>query len=331
MKIIKTVMVTGGAGYVGSILVPKLLKDGYKVKVLDLFIYGDTLAAEAHNPNLEQIKGDIRDEKTVKKAMLGADAVIHLACISNDPSYDLDPVLGKSINYDALKTIIRIAKESNIQRFIQASTSAVYGIKKELDVVEDLPLEPLTDYAKYKALSEKLLTKELSPLLPTVMIRSATVCGYSPRQRLDLTVNILTNYAVNENIIKVFGGEQYRPNIHIDDITDLYKNLLVMPTEKIAGKIFNFGAENYKVIELARMVEDIVKPSGGIKLEPTNDNRSYRVSSEKIKKELGVEPTRNINQAIHDLMTAFKENKIPNSMNDIKYYNIKMMSSINLK
>lgn len=327
MNEIKTVLVTGGAGYVGSVLVPKLLKENYKVKVLDLYIYGNTLFPHT---NLSEIKGDIRKKSDLKKALNSIDAVIHLACISNDPSYDLNPTLSKSINYDAFKPLIEEVKKAKIKRFIQASSSSVYGIKEEDNVTEDLLLEPLTDYAKYKALSEELLLKKLNPFVPTVIIRSATVCGYSPRQRLDLTVNILTNHAINNNVIKVLGGNQHRPNVHIDDITNLYKNLLTIPTAKMSGKVYNFGAQNHTVSEIAQMVKKIVRPKGGVVFEDTPDQRSYRISSGKIKKELGFAPKKSINQAITDLTKAFRKEKIPNSMTDERYYNIKTMQKINL-
>jgi len=329
----QTVLVTGGAGYVGSVLVPKMLDKGYRVKVLDLYMYGDhVLDAVKSNPNLEQIKGDIRDRALLEKVIPGCDSVIHLACISNDPSFELDPTLGKSINYDAFFDLVEVSKKSKVGRFIYASSSSVYGIKEEENVTEDLALEPLTDYSKYKALCEDVLLKAQSPDFTTVIIRPATVCGYSPRLRLDLTVNILTNHAVNNGKITVFGGEQKRPNIHIEDMADVYLHLLELPDEKVAGKVFNAGYENHKVGEIAEMVRHVV---GEDKIEivttPTDDNRSYHISSEKIKRELGFEPKHTIEDAIRDLHDAFNDNKIPDSMNDIRYYNIKTMQKINLK
>ncbi|MDP7285937.1 MAG: NAD-dependent epimerase/dehydratase, partial [Dehalococcoidales bacterium] len=181
MKKTTTVCITGGAGYVGSILVPKLLDKGYRVKVLDLYLYGeDVLDTVKDHPHLEQIKGDIRDQALLGKVIPGTDALLHLACISNDPSFELDPQLGKSINYDAFLTLVAVAKQCRVKRFIYASTSSVYGIKKEEDVTEELLPEPLTDYSKYKALCEDVLLKEQSPDFTTVVIRPATVCGYSP-------------------------------------------------------------------------------------------------------------------------------------------------------
>lgn len=324
---IKSVLVTGGAGYVGSVLVPKLLKNGYKVKALDLYLYGeDVLDGVKDNPNLTQIKGDIRDKMLLEKVMPGINAVIHLACISNDPSFELNPELGKSINYDAFIHLVEVSKKHKVRRFIYASTSSVYGIKEEENVTEDLPLEPLTDYSKYKALCEPVLLKEESPGFVPVVIRPATVCGYSPRQRLDLTVNILTNHAVNRGKIKVFGGEQKRPNIHIKDMADLYVKLLEYPDHLINGKTFNAGYENHKVREIAQMVKKVVvRDDLKIETVPTDDNRSYHISSQKIERELGYKPKHTIEDAIKDLCNAFKEGKIPDPMNNIRWYNIKTM------
>jgi len=329
---LKNILVTGGAGYVGAVLVPKLLNAGYNVKVIDLYIYGDdVLAAVKDNPALTEVKGDIRDRAMLEREMPGTDAVIHLACISNDPSYELDPDLGKSINYDAFLTLVDTAKAGGVKRFIYASSSSVYGIKSEPEVTEDLPLEPLTDYSKYKALCEDYLQKEASDDFIVTTIRPATVCGYSPRLRLDLTVNILTNHAVNKGEITVFGGEQKRPNFHIEDMTDLYVFLLEQPAGKIHKKIYNAGYENYKVREIAEMVNGELGGNIPIKVTPTNDNRSYHVSSKKIKAELGFEAKRTIPQAIHDLKAAFDAGKIPDPMNGRRYYNIKTMQDIKLK
>jgi len=329
---IRKVFVTGGAGYVGSVLVPKLLNSGYHVRVLDLYIYGDNvLDAVRDHPNLEQIKGDLRNRALLEEIIPSCDAVIHLACISNDPSFELDPGLGKSINYDAFTPLVEISKNSGVERFIYASTSSVYGIKEEENVTEDLPLEPLTDYSRYKALCEDILRKYQSDDFMTVIIRPATVCGYSPRLRLDLTVNILTNHAVNKGVITVFGGEQKRPNIHIEDVADLYVQLLGLPTEKIAGKTYNAGYENHKVSEIAEIVRGVVGKNVEIVTTPTDDLRSYHISSEKIRREIGFVPKHTIEDAVSGLCDAFEAGKIPNPMAGLQYYNVKMMQAINIK
>lgn len=328
---LKTILVTGGAGYVGAVLVPKMLAKGYHVKVLDLYMYGDVLKSVKGHPSLEEIKADLRDVEVLKKVIPGCDAIIHLACISNDPSFELNPDLGKSINYDAFIPLVDIAKDSGVKRFIYASSSSVYGIKEVQDVTEDLPLEPLTDYSKYKAMCEDVLMKKRTPGFTTLILRPATICGYSSRLRLDLTVNILTNHAYNNREIKVFGGEQMRPNLHIDDMADLYLRTLEWPDEAIDGKIYNAGYENYRVREIADMVKSEVGPDVSIVTTPTDDNRSYHVSSHKIKRELGFAPAHSIQDAVRDLVGAFDDGKIPNSMTDIHYYNIKTMQSIQLK
>jgi len=325
----KNIFITGGAGYVGAILVPKLLKKGYNVTVLDLMIYGEDVLP--NNPNLKKVKGDIRDQVLLKKILPGQDAVIHLACISNDPSFELNPGLGKSINLDAFEPLVKISKESGVKRFIYASSSSVYGIKDAPNVNEEMELDPLTDYSKFKAECETILNKYQSDNFTTITIRPATVCGYSPRLRLDLTVNILTNLAVNKGEITVFGGEQKRPNIHIEDMTDLYCLLLTLPEKQIAGKIFNAGYENHTVAQIAQMVKNVIGDKVKIITTPTNDHRSYHISSEKIKKELGFEPQHTIEDAVSDLKHEFDAGHIPDSLNNHKYFNVKLMQDIHLQ
>lgn len=332
MRKLKTVLVTGGAGYVGAVLVPKLLQAGYKVKVLDLYIYGqNVLESVKDNPNLEEIQGDIRDRHLLEKIIPGCDAVIHLACISNDPSFELDPDLGRSINYNAFFDLVDVAKDSGVNRFIYASSASVYGIKETENVTEDLELMPLTDYSRYKALCEEILLNKREPGFVTLILRPASICGYSPRQRLDLVVNIFTNQAINNGKITVFGGENKRPSLHIEDMTELYLKSLQWPDEAIDGKIFNVGYENYTVTEIANMTRKVIGEFVEIVTTPTNDNRSYHISSEKIKQELGFIPTHTVENAIQDLVTAFKANKLPNSLTDSRYYNVKVMNEINLK
>lgn len=332
MKKLKNVLVTGGAGYVGSVLVPKLLANKYSVKVLDLYMYGDDVLNEVKgHPCLKEIKGDIRDSSLLEKEIPGTDVIIHLACISNDPSYELDPQLGKAINYDAFISLVKVAKKNRVKRFIYASSSSVYGVKEVPDVTEDLDLEPLTDYSKYKAECERVLLDSASDDFVVTIIRPATVCGYSPRLRLDLTVNLLTNHAINKGCISVFGGEQMRPNIHIEDMADLYCYLLELPDEKIHKKIFNAGYENYKVKDIAKMIQSVIDRHIPITTIPTNDARSYHVSSKKIKKELGFSPKHAVEEAVSDLKKAFDAGKIPNPMTDIRYYNIDTMKAMKLK
>jgi nucleoside-diphosphate-sugar epimerase len=326
----KNVMVVGGAGYVGCVLVPKLLDKGYDVTVYDIMFFTDRGLPKG-NPKLKVIKGDVRDIGAFEKAVKGMDAIIHLACISNDPSFELNPNLSRSINYESFEPTVIAAKEAGVKRFIFASTSSVYGVSDSPDVTEEHPLVPLTDYNKYKGMCEPLLLKHHDDRFTTVVIRPATVCGYSPRTRMDLSVNILTNNAYNKGVITVFGGKQMRPNIHIEDVTDLYVQLLTTPKELIAKETFNAGFENRTISELAEMVKRVIEKEcpekGQIRVEttPSNDNRSYHVSSAKIAKKLGYKPRRNVEDAVRDLVRAFKAGKLPDSLNDPYYFNIKMM------
>jgi nucleoside-diphosphate-sugar epimerase len=330
-----TILVTGGAGYVGSVLVPKLLARGYRVKVLDLYIYGRDVLAP--HPQLEEIWGDIRDRALLTQILPGCDAVIHLAAISNDPSFDLNPALSRAINYDAFTPLVEISQSSGVQRFIFASSASVYGISDAPEVTEEHPLVPLTDYNKYKGLCEKILLPYQSPNFTTVIVRPATLCGYAPRQRLDLTVNILTNHACNAGKITVFGGSQYRPNLHIQDMTDLYLQLLEEPKERIAGEVFNAGNQNHSVRDIAEIVREVVqqefpeKPTLEIVTTPSDDIRSYRLTSDKIRHQLGFMPKYSIADAVRELCQAFAAGKLPNSLTDARYFNIKLMQEINLK
>ena len=329
---IKTVLVTGGAGYVGSVLTPLLLKEGYHVRVLDLFIYGEEVLDEVKDhERLELFRGDLRDQALLKRALAGCDAVIHLACISNDPSFELDAALARSINYDAFMPLVDIAKDSGVKRFIYASSSSVYGIREELNVTEELELKPLTDYSKYKAMCEDELMKRRSPGFTVLTLRPATVCGYSPRLRLDLSVNILTNHAVNKGKITVFGGGQLRPNFHVRDCAELYIKSLAWPDAEIDGKVYNAGYQNLTISAIAEVVRSVVGDNVAIEATPSNDNRSYHISSDKIKRELGYEPRHTIEDAVRELKAAFTDGAVPNPMTDSRYYNIKRMQELQLK
>jgi nucleoside-diphosphate-sugar epimerase len=323
------IYITGGAGYVGAMLVPRLLEVGRTVTVIDLMMYGENVLNP--HPKLTTIKGDIRDAALLKKTIPGHDAVIHLACISNDPSFDLSPELGKSINLDAFRPLVDISKKAGVKRFVYASSSSVYGVKEEPNVHEGMSLEPLTDYSKFKADCERILAEYQSPDFTTVTIRPATVCGYSPRQRLDVVVNILTNLAFHKREITVFGGKQLRPNIHIADMVESYIVVLNAPKEAVAGEIFNAGYENQSVLELAETVKQVIGDDVKLVATPTNDNRSYHISSKKIAEKLGFVPKHTIREAVEDLRRALEAGMLPNSLQDERYFNIKRMQSLKLQ
>ena len=324
----KKIVVTGGCGYVGSVLVPMLIKNNFKVTVIDLEIYGNHLK---NNVNLELIKGDIRDKNLLENILKNHDTVIHMACISNDPSFELNPTLGKSINLDAFLPLVEISKKNKIKKFIYASSSSVYGIKSEENVTEEMPLNPLTDYSKFKAECEKILDSYISDDFACITVRPATVCGFSPRQRLDVIVNILTNLAYHKREISIFGGDQLRPNIHIIDLCKAYIKLLKSNIELINGHKFNVGGHNYSVNEIANRTKKIIGEDVKLVRSHSDDNRSYHISSQKIKDKLNFKVKYNIDDAIQELKKAFEEKYFSNPLENEFYFNIKRMQNINLK
>ncbi|MBI4371692.1 MAG: SDR family oxidoreductase [Elusimicrobia bacterium] len=332
----RRILVTGGAGYVGSALVPALLRDGARVRSLDLGLYGrEALAAVRGRPELEEVRGDLRDEGLVRRALEDCDAVIHLACISNDPSFELDPALGKSINRDAFEPLARLAREAGVKRFIYASSSSVYGVSGAPEVAEDHPLAPMTDYSRCKAQCEPILLALRAPSFVPVVLRPATVCGYAPRLRLDLVVNLLTAHAWFNRRVKIFGGAQMRPNIHVADMVDAYRLMLALPDADVAGEIFNVGDENRTVAELAELARGVVArlapERGPVALEvvPTDDQRSYKISSAKILRKLGFKTRRTIAQAVESLVAAFQAGKVTD-LDDPLYHNIRVMQAAKL-
>jgi nucleoside-diphosphate-sugar epimerase len=330
----QNVLVTGGAGYVGHVLTPRLLVEGYHVTVYDRLYFGCRLP---NHPNLKVVQGDIRNSEQLAEALVGQDAVLHLACISNDASFELDEKLSETINYECFEPMVIAAKNSGVKRFVYCSSSSVYGVSDSPNVTEEHPLVPLTLYNKFKGMCEPLLWKHRCDDFTCVVIRPATVCGYSPRTRLDLSVNILTNHAVNKGTITVFGGNQMRPNLHIEDMVDAYLLMLQAPHQKVQGETFNIGFQNYSIAEIANMVKKVVEeelPEKGkinIVTTPTNDMRSYHVNSDKVKRALGFEPKRSIEDAVRDLTRAFRNNLMPNSFDDDWYYNVRTMKTIGAK
>jgi nucleoside-diphosphate-sugar epimerase len=321
----KKILITGGAGYVGTLLTPQLLDLGYEVIVYDTQYFGCFLNK---HQNLTVLKKDIRDIDSFKKACEDVKVVLHLACISNDPSFELDENLSKSINYDCFEDLVITAKNAGVKRFVYCSSSSVYGVSDQPDVTEEHPLVPLTLYNKYKGLCEPILFKHKSDSFECVVLRPATVCGYSPRMRFDLSVNILTNHAVNNKKIKVFGGTQLRPNLHIQDMCDFYKLLIEAPKEKIQGEIFNAGYQNQSILNIAEIVKKVVLSEFpeiktiDLQIESSNDLRSYHINSDKVKKVLGFQPKFTIEDAVKDICDAFKAGKFINSMDNSDYFNV---------
>ena len=331
----KKILITGGAGYVGSRLTPQLLKLGYNIRILDTLFYGAN-CLPLSDPNLEILKADIRDVNHHQKFFEDVNTVIHLGCISNDASFELDETLSRTINFDAFEPLVIAAKNAGVKRFIYASSSSVYGVSEKTNVTESHPLVPLTLYNKYKGLCEPLLFKHETEDFVCTVIRPATLCGYAPRQRLDLTVNILTNWAINRRKITVFGGSQLRPNLHIQDMCDLYKQLLIEDGRKIRGQTFNVGYQNMSVMDIALLVRRIVQEEtpkeADIPIEKSNsdDMRSYHINSDKIRKTIGFVPKYTIEDAVRELCKAFKENKLPLSFDDDQYFNVRQMKALNV-
>ena len=332
-RLFNSVLVTGGAGYCGSLLVPQLLREGYKVTVYDTLFFGDSFLPK-DNPNLRIEKGDIRDTAHLAAAAAGHDAFVSLACISNDASFELDEKLSTSVNMDAFEPMVLAAKNAGVKRFVYASSSSVYGVSDQPNVTEEHPLVPLTLYNKYKGLCEPVLKKHADDSFTGVIFRPATVCGYAPRLRLDLSVNILTNHAVNAGKITVFGGSQLRPNLHVQDYCDAVQLFLTAPAEKIQKETFNVGYQNLSIMQIAEMVQNIVSqefPEKGrveIVTTPSDDLRSYHINSEKIKRVLGYSPKRTIEDAVRDLCHAFRDGLVPDSMQDDRYFNVKRLKRL---
>jgi len=332
----KSIFITGGAGYCGSRLVPQLLKEGFEVTIFDNFYFGDDFLPKSEK-NLTLIKGDIRNTKKLKQSCVNHDVFLHLACVSNDASFELDENFSTEVNLNCFEPMVLAAKNSGIKRFIYASTSSVYGISNKKNVTEDHPFVPLTLYNKYKGMCEPLLLKHTDKNFEGVIFRPATVCGYAPRQRLDLSVNILTNHAVNKNKITIFGGEQLRPNIHIQDYCDFVKLVIKSSTEKIKNQQFNVGYQNLSMTEIAKIVKKVVnkefndKPEIDLVFTKSNDNRSYHICSDKVKNILGFQPKYTIEDAVKELCDHFKKGEFKNSFDDDKYFNVQRLKKIQAK
>ena len=304
------ILVTGACGYKGTVLVPKLLTAGHEVVAFDIMWFGNHLAP---HPKLRVVEGDVRDIGSVP--LDGVDGVIHLSSVANDPCSDLDPKLTWEISCLATMQLADKAVRVGIPHFIYASSGSVYGLKDEPQVTEDLELVPLSEYNKTKMVGERVLLS-YADRMAVQIVRPATVCGLSPRMRLDVAVNLLTMQALAKGEITVLGGDQTRPNIHIDDITDLYLFLLDRP--QVTG-VFNAGFENLSILEIANLVAGV---SGAkIVVKPSNDPRSYRVNSDKILA-TGFHPKKSVKMAIDEIGEAFRAGHLKD---EDRFYNLKWM------
>jgi nucleoside-diphosphate-sugar epimerase len=325
------ILVTGGAGYVGARLVPELVKEGYEVNVLDWFIYKPTLFDDLKE-SVTKIKGDLRSQSDIEASLEGVDKVIHLACISNDPSAELNKDFTLDVNQNGFRTLLEICRKIDLDRFIFASSSSIYGISDSLNVYEDHPRVPISLYNISKAWCEDLLFSEFKDL-PFSIIRPATICGYSERQRLDLAVNLLTSHAIQKKQINIFGGDQHRPNLNIKDMVDLYLYFLKIDKNKIHHEIFNASYGNLTITEIANSISDALEPKIGkieMKWLESDDPRSYRVNSDKLFS-LGFKPKFNIEDAVIELHDAFKKKKILGDVSDPIFNNVQMMKNLELK
>lgn len=304
------ILVTGACGYKGHVLVPKLLERGYDVVAFDTMWFGNFLP---QNPKLECIKGDVRDIESIP--LEGVDAIIHLSSIANDPCGDLDPKLTWEVSALATMQLADKAMRKGIKRFIYASSGSVYGVKDEPRVTEDLELKPISEYNKTKMVSERVLFGYKDDMC-VQMVRPATVCGYSPRMRLDVSVNMLTMQALTKGKITVFGGDQTRPNIHIDDITDVYLHLLDHPE---ATGVYNAGFENISILDIAKLVTKYVPAE--IIVTESNDPRSYRVNSDKLLA-TGFKPKKSVEFAIQEIIEKYKQGILKD---EERFHNLKWM------
>jgi nucleoside-diphosphate-sugar epimerase len=304
------ILVTGAAGYKGTRLVPKLLARGFEVVAFDIMWFGNYLPA---HPKLTVVQGDVRDIDAID--LHGIDAIIHLASIANDPCGDLNPKLTWEVSALSTMQIADKAARLGVKRFIYASSGSVYGVKEEEQVTEDLELKPISEYNKTKMCAERIVLS-YSPRMAVQIVRPATVCGYSPRMRLDVSVNMLTMQALENGRITVFGGAQVRPNIHIDDITDLYVFLLDNP--QFQG-VYNAGFENMSILDIARLVTKHVPAT--ITVTESQDPRSYRLNSDLLLA-TGFRPKKTVNDAIVEIVAHYKDGTLKN---EERFHNLKWM------
>lgn len=304
------ILVTGGCGYKGHVLIPKLLARGDEVIAFDIQWFGNFLAP---HPRLKVVRGDVREIDSVP--LDGVECIIHLSSIANDPCGDLDPKLTWEVSALATMQLADKAKRLGIKRFIYASSGSVYGVKDEPQVTENLELKPISEYNKTKMVAERVLLSYQDDMVIQI-VRPATVCGYSPRMRLDVSVNMLTMQALKNGRITVFGGDQTRPNIHIDDITGVYLHFLDRPD--VTG-IYNAGFENITILDIAKLVTQYVPAE--VVVTASNDPRSYRVNSDRLLAS-GYKPKKTVEDAIRELVDKYRAGEL---VDDERFYNLKWM------
>jgi nucleoside-diphosphate-sugar epimerase len=325
----KRILITGGAGYIGSVLARKLLDLGYEIVILDTLFYTDIGVRELKAyRSLSIVNADIRDLSAVRGSLTDVDCVIHLAAISNDPSAELDVKLTRQINLDIYPALLEQAISAGVRRFINMSSIGVYGINLGNSVTEEDGINPLTEYAACKAESEEIVRQYNGDKLTTVSLRCGTVCGWSPRMRFDLSTNTLTAYALVNRKLTVWGGDQKRPQIHVDDVADFVSQLLVAPARKIGGQIFNAAGTNITIMEIAEIIKDVL---GGelelINAPPRADERTYHVSSEKIARELELKPSKTVGDAVAGIVRAYRCGFWKNPDDSI-YHNVKRITAL---
>ncbi len=309
------ILVTGACGYKGTVLVPKLLARGYEVVAFDTQWFGNFLQ---DHPKLTVVKGDVIQTETIP--LDGIDAIIHLASIANDPTSDLNPKLTWETSCLATMMLADKAKRKGIKHFIYASSGSVYGVKEEEQVTEDLELLPLTEYNKTKMVGERVMLSYKDDMVVQI-VRPATVCGLSPRMRLDVSVNLLTMAALTKGKITVFGGDQVRPNIHIQDITDVYIFLLENPQHT---GVYNAGFENISIRDIAERVAN--KLEAPLEITPSSDPRSYRVNSDRLLA-TGFKPKYTVDNAIDEIIVAYQRGELKD---EPRFHNLKWMIEKNL-
>lgn len=300
----KTVLVTGGCGYVGSILVGDLLAQGYSIRIIDLQWFGNYLS---DHPQLQVRAGDIRDIH--ESELKGLDAIIHLANVANDPGVELDPTLSWEINGLGSQQLADKAVRAGVPHFIYASSGSVYGVKSEPNVTEDLPLDPISVYNKTKMVAERAILS-YGDEMTVHCVRPATVCGYSPRMRLDVSVNILTMQAFKNGKMTVFGGAQVRPNIHIDDMSRVYSHFL--KNADLPSGSYNAGFENISILDIAEIIASKVKSE--IVVSESNDPRSYRQNSDKLLAS-GFAPSKTVSIAVDEMLEKWSDGTLSDNEN----------------